>query len=310
MSGTGWLYGITHGTRAQERRAAAPSSSPPPRDGERSLRRRPRRRGGQDPQRPRSAASQRRARTLRPRARSPATPAWRSRSARRWRCFWASKATAARIYYAHFPSMLKVGRRTVLRRSTSTARNRRPPRDPINALLSFAYALLTKDWVVALTVVGFDPLMGFYHQPKYGKPALALDMMEPFRPRHRRQRGRRRRQQRRDAAPATSSTAEAGLSCSAGGRASVIMRLRTAHGADDPPPAVRLPLHATGGSSSSRPGCSAAYLLGEIPSIARPDPRRAERWIFTATSSPTTSPAPSAGERCSGPCTASASTCS
>jgi CRISPR-associated endonuclease Cas1 len=41
---------------------------------------------------------------------------------------------------------------------------------------------LTKDWTVALLTIGLDPLMGMYHRPRYGKPALALDMMEPFRP--------------------------------------------------------------------------------------------------------------------------------
>ncbi len=61
-------------------------------------------------------------------------------------------------------------------------RNRRPPTDPVNALLSFGYALLTRTWTVTLSGVGFDPYRGFYHQPRYGRPALALDMMEPFRP--------------------------------------------------------------------------------------------------------------------------------
>ena len=61
-------------------------------------------------------------------------------------------------------------------------RNRRPPTDPVNAMLSFGYALLTRAFVVALSSVGFDPYRGFYHQPRYGRPALALDMMEPFRP--------------------------------------------------------------------------------------------------------------------------------
>jgi CRISPR-associated protein Cas1 len=61
-------------------------------------------------------------------------------------------------------------------------RNRRPPADPVNALLSFAYALLTRAWTVVLTAVGFDAYRGFYHQPRYGRPALALDLMEPFRP--------------------------------------------------------------------------------------------------------------------------------
>jgi CRISPR-associated endonuclease Cas1 len=63
-----------------------------------------------------------------------------------------------------------------------TTRNRRPPTDPVNALLSFAYSLLARTWTIALTAVGFDAYRGFYHQPRYGRPALALDMMEPFRP--------------------------------------------------------------------------------------------------------------------------------
>lgn len=61
-------------------------------------------------------------------------------------------------------------------------RNRRPPTDPVNAMLSYAYSLLTRAWTVALTAVGFDCYRGFYHQPRYGRPALSLDMMEPFRP--------------------------------------------------------------------------------------------------------------------------------
>jgi len=60
-------------------------------------------------------------------------------------------------------------------------RNRRPPRDPVNAMLSFAYAMLVKDWTVTLAAVGLDPYLGVYHQPRFGRPALALDMMEPFR---------------------------------------------------------------------------------------------------------------------------------
>jgi CRISPR-associated endonuclease Cas1 len=61
-------------------------------------------------------------------------------------------------------------------------RNRRPPTDPVNSLLSYAYALLVRAWTTSLTAVGFDAYRGFYHQPRYGRPALALDMMEPFRP--------------------------------------------------------------------------------------------------------------------------------
>jgi CRISP-associated protein Cas1 len=61
-------------------------------------------------------------------------------------------------------------------------RNRRPPKDAVNALLSLAYSVLAKDLTVTCYAVGFDPLIGFYHQPRFGRPALALDLMEPFRP--------------------------------------------------------------------------------------------------------------------------------
>ena len=61
-------------------------------------------------------------------------------------------------------------------------RNRRPPRDPLNALLSFGYALLAKEATVALWSEGLDPFWGFLHRPRHGKPALALDLMEEFRP--------------------------------------------------------------------------------------------------------------------------------
>ncbi|MGE0159833.1 MAG: CRISPR-associated endonuclease Cas1 [Gemmatimonadales bacterium] len=61
-------------------------------------------------------------------------------------------------------------------------RNRRPPRDPVNALLSFGYAMLAKECTVALLGEGLDPWWGFFHQPRHGRPALALDLMEEFRP--------------------------------------------------------------------------------------------------------------------------------
>lgn len=61
-------------------------------------------------------------------------------------------------------------------------RNRRPPRDPVNALLSLVYSLLAKDLTLACHAVGFDPYVGFYHQPRFGRPSLALDLMEEFRP--------------------------------------------------------------------------------------------------------------------------------
>ena len=62
------------------------------------------------------------------------------------------------------------------------ARNRRPPTDPVNAMLSLAYAMLTRHLTVALAAVGLDPYRGLFHAPRYGRPALALDAMEPFRP--------------------------------------------------------------------------------------------------------------------------------
>jgi CRISPR-associated protein Cas1 len=63
-----------------------------------------------------------------------------------------------------------------------TRRNRRPPRDAVNALLSLGYSMLARDCTVAAHAVGFDPYVGFYHQPRFGRPALALDLMEEFRP--------------------------------------------------------------------------------------------------------------------------------
>ncbi|WP_017306097.1 type I-D CRISPR-associated endonuclease Cas1d [Spirulina subsalsa] len=61
-------------------------------------------------------------------------------------------------------------------------RNRRPPTDPVNSLLSLGYALLRHDIQSAVNIVGFDPYLGYLHVPHYGRPALALDLMEEFRP--------------------------------------------------------------------------------------------------------------------------------
>lgn len=63
-----------------------------------------------------------------------------------------------------------------------THRRRRPPTDPVNALLSLGYTLLLHQVLAAIQVVGFDPYLGFLHQPRHGRPALALDLMEEFRP--------------------------------------------------------------------------------------------------------------------------------
>lgn len=88
---------------------------------------------------------------------------------------------AARRYFQHFAHLIKRDDEPSLSFDFMD-RNRRPPRDPVNALLSFAYAMLTREWHIALTAVGLDAYRGFFHQPRFGRPALALDMMEPFRP--------------------------------------------------------------------------------------------------------------------------------
>jgi len=63
-----------------------------------------------------------------------------------------------------------------------TTRSRRPPRDRINCLLSFLYALVRHDCIAALTCAGLDPFVGFLHAERPNRPALALDLMEEFRP--------------------------------------------------------------------------------------------------------------------------------
>jgi CRISPR-associated protein Cas1 len=100
------------------------------------------------------------------------------------------EGSAARVYFGKFAGMLKGADEDIEAhmnerapfRFDFTERNRRPPRDPVNALLSLAYSLLVKDLTVTCYALGFDPYWGFYHQPRFGRPALALDLMEPFRP--------------------------------------------------------------------------------------------------------------------------------
>ncbi len=96
------------------------------------------------------------------------------------------EGNAARAYFADFAGMIKLeedGDKGALQfRFDFSCRNRRPPRDAVNAMLSLAYSLLTKDFTIACYAVGFDPYIGFYLQPRFGRPALALDLMEPFRP--------------------------------------------------------------------------------------------------------------------------------
>jgi CRISPR-associated protein Cas1 len=90
------------------------------------------------------------------------------------------EGNAGRLYFGRFGALLGVA--SFRERFDLEGRNRRPPRDPVNALLSFAYSMLSREWVTACRAVGFDPFLGFYHAPRYSRPSLALDLMEPFRP--------------------------------------------------------------------------------------------------------------------------------
>ncbi|HEY9722889.1 MAG TPA: CRISPR-associated endonuclease Cas1, partial [Oscillatoriaceae cyanobacterium] len=90
------------------------------------------------------------------------------------------EGTAARIYFEHFPRLIRDDR--VLAGFDFAGRNRRPPTDRLNALLSFVYSMLVKDTVAACLAAGLDPYAGLYHRPRFGRPALALDLAEEFRP--------------------------------------------------------------------------------------------------------------------------------
>ena len=94
------------------------------------------------------------------------------------------EGNAARLYFGAFQGLIKVEADEETQRifrMDFAGRNRRPPLDAVNALLSLGYSLLAKDLTIACYAAGFDPMMGFYHQPRFGRPALALDLMEPFR---------------------------------------------------------------------------------------------------------------------------------
>jgi CRISPR-associated protein Cas1 len=87
------------------------------------------------------------------------------------------EGAAAQRYFEALGGMLNVGTGFEV-----TGRNRRPPTDPINALLSFGYSMLAKETLAAAISVGFEPGLGVYHRPRPGRPSLALDLMEEFRP--------------------------------------------------------------------------------------------------------------------------------
>jgi len=84
------------------------------------------------------------------------------------------EGSAARLYFG-------LMQRAVEPEWNFAGRNRRPPRDPINAMLSLGYTFLTLSITAALEIVGLDPYLGYFHKESYGKPALALDLVEEFR---------------------------------------------------------------------------------------------------------------------------------
>lgn len=87
------------------------------------------------------------------------------------------EGAAAEVYFGRFGNMLKSSQNFSFQN-----RNKRPPKDPVNSVLSYLYGVLAKELFSTVLAAGFDPYLGFYHQPRYGRPALALDMMEEFRP--------------------------------------------------------------------------------------------------------------------------------
>lgn len=92
------------------------------------------------------------------------------------------EGNAAAIYFAHFAGMLKKGVAEIAARFDSNGRQRRPPPDPVNAVLSFAYSMLANECVAACRLASLEPTLGSLHATRPGRPALALDLMEPFRP--------------------------------------------------------------------------------------------------------------------------------
>lgn len=85
---------------------------------------------------------------------------------------------AARNYFGVFPHLVRQNRESF----APNGRTRRPPLDRMNAVLSFLYGLLRHDCAAALQSVGLDPSVGFLHVDRPGRPGLALDLMEEFRP--------------------------------------------------------------------------------------------------------------------------------
>ena len=92
------------------------------------------------------------------------------------------EGNAAAIYFQHFAGMFKEGVKEIAARFDANGRQRRPPPDPINAVLSFGYSMLTNECTAACRLASLEPTLGGLHCTRPGRPAMALDLMEPFRP--------------------------------------------------------------------------------------------------------------------------------
>lgn len=92
------------------------------------------------------------------------------------------EGNAAAIYFRHFAGMFKPAANGVAMKFDNNGRQRRPPPDPINAVLSFGYAMLTHECTTACRLASLEPTLGALHATRPGRPALSLDLMEPFRP--------------------------------------------------------------------------------------------------------------------------------
>lgn len=102
----------------------------------------------------------------------------KSRAIKDYNVLLGLEGMAARLYFGAFQTMLRGDADTFYFKE----RNRRPPKDPVNAILSFLYAMLTREMTTTVSMVGFDPYLGFLHTPHHGRPSLALDLIEEFRP--------------------------------------------------------------------------------------------------------------------------------
>lgn len=102
----------------------------------------------------------------------------KSKTTKNYNTLLGVEGMAAHHYFGAFQTMLRGDTNTFY----FNERNRRPPKDPVNTILSFLYALLAREMTTTVSMVGFDVYLGFLHTPHHGRPSLALDLIEEFRP--------------------------------------------------------------------------------------------------------------------------------